>query len=142
MSTTRTALRATAGLATAALAVSTRLWAADLAEGTEINAANWEQMRAQTYEGKTIESMVPEAIQKAVREYGLKITLRHSEPATIVSDIRDATAKYASQVNYDPATRKVTGWVAGVPFPDAAKIEAAPPEQGGDMVFTTPRWPR
>ena len=129
------ALRLAAGLATVALAVSTRLSAADLAEGTEINAGNWEQMAGQTYEGKTIESMVPEAIQKAVREYGLKITLRHSEPATLVSHIREATAQYSPQVKYDPATRKVTGWVAGTPFPDAAAIESAPPEQGGDMVL-------
>jgi hypothetical protein len=129
------ALRLGAGLATVALAVSTRLSAADLAEGTEINAGNWEQMAGQTYEGKTIESMVPEAIQKAVREYGLKITLRHSEPATLVSHIREATAQYSPQVKYDPATRKVTGWVAGTPFPDAAAIESAPPEQGGDMVL-------
>jgi len=109
--------------------------AGDLAEGTEINAANWEQMKGQSYEGKTIESMVPEAIQKAVREYGLKITLRHSEPATLANHITEATAKYSSQVKYDPTTRKVSGWVAGTPFPDGKAIEAAPPEQGGDMVL-------
>jgi hypothetical protein len=109
--------------------------AQDLPEGTQINAGNWEQMRTQTYEGKTIESMVPEAIQKAVREYGLEITLRHSEPATLANHIREATATYSSQVKYDPATRKVTGWVAGIPFPDPKVIESAPPEQGGDMVL-------
>jgi hypothetical protein len=79
--------------------------------------------------------MVPEAIQKAVREYGLEITLRHSEPATLANHIREATATYSSQVKYDPATRKVTGWVAGIPFPDPKVIESAPPEQGGDMVL-------
>ena len=127
--------RLLAGLAAMAVAMPCAVGAADLPEGTEINAANWEQMRGETYEGKTIESMVPEAIQKAVREYGLKITLRHSEPATLVSHIREATAKYSPQVKYDPVTRKVTGWVAGTPFPDAAVIESAPPEQGGDMVL-------
>ena len=109
--------------------------AQDLAEGTEINAGNWEQMRTQTYEGKSIESMVPEAIQKAVREYGLKITLRHSEPATLANHIGEATARYSPQVKYDPATRQVTGWVAGIPFPDDEAIMNAPPEQGGDMVL-------
>ncbi len=135
MKANNTRRRRAAGLAVLALTAPLGLRAADLPEGTEINAGNWEQMRGQTYEGKTIESMLPEAIQKAVREYGLKITLRHSEPATLVSHIREATAQYSPQVKYDPATRKVTGWVAGTPFPDAAVIESAPPEQGGDMVL-------
>lgn len=124
-----------AGLAVVALAMPLGLRAADLPEGTEINAGNWEQMRSQTFEGKTIDSMVPEAIQKAVREYGLKITLSPSKTATLANHINDATAQYASQVKYDPATRKVTGWVAGIPFPDPTVIESAPPEQGGDMVL-------
>jgi hypothetical protein len=135
MKANNTRRRRAAGLAVLALTAPLGLRAADLPEGTEINAGNWEQMRGQTYEGKTIESMLPEAIQKAVREYGLKITLRHSEPATLVSHIREATAQYSPQAKYDPATRKVTGWVAGTPFPDAAVIESAPPEQGGDMVL-------
>lgn len=122
-------------LAVMVLAMPLGLRAADLPDGTEVNAGNWEQMRAQTYEGKSIESMLPEAIQKAVREYGLKITLRPSEPATVASHIREATAKYSNQVRYDAATRKVTGWVAGIPFPDSEAILSAPPEQGGDMVL-------
>ena len=66
--------RRLAALAGAALlAFGQGVHAQDLAEGTEINAGNWEQMKAQTYEGKAIASMVPDSIQKAVREYGLKI---------------------------------------------------------------------
>jgi hypothetical protein len=135
MQAKHTGCRLAHGLAVMALALPLGLRAADLAEGTQINAGNWEQMRTRTYEGKTIESMVPEAIQKAVREYGLEITLRHSEPARLAGHIREATARYSSQVRYDPATRKVTGWVAGIPFPDPTVIESAPPEQGGDMVL-------
>ena len=135
MKTKGKALRLAAGLATVALAASPSLWASDLAEGTEINAANWEQMRGETYEGKSIESMVPESIQKAVREYGLKITLRRSEPATLANHIMEATATYSPQVQYDPASRMVNGWVAGIPFPDGDAIMSAPPAQGGDMVL-------
>lgn len=127
-------LGAVAGAAALAL-ICARAQASELSEGTEINAGNWEQMRSETYEGKTIESMVPEAIQKAVREYGLKITLRHSEPATFANHIMEATAKYSPDVRYDPSTRMVNGWVAGIPFPDGKAIETAPPEHGGDMVL-------
>ncbi|MFP5464504.1 MAG: DUF1329 domain-containing protein, partial [Gammaproteobacteria bacterium] len=127
-------LGAVAGAAALAL-ICARAQASELSEGTEINAGNWEQMRSETYEGKTIESMVPEAIQKAVREYGLKITLRHSEPATFANHIMEATAKYSADVKYDPSTRMVNGWVAGIPFPDGKAIETAPPEHGGDMVL-------
>jgi len=127
-------LAALAGAALLALGQA-GVHAQDLAEGTEINAGNWEQMKAQTYEGKSIASMVPDSIQKAVREYGLKITLRHSEPMTYANHIMEATAKYSPEVKYDPTTRMVNGWVAGIPFPDGKMIEAAPPEQGGDMVL-------
>ncbi len=106
-----------------------------LREGTEINAGNWEQMKSQTFESKTIESMVSDKIQMMVREYGLKITLKHSEPMTYGNAIMDATARYSGQVKYDPQTRKVSGYVAGIPFPDYKAIEAAPPEQAGDMLI-------
>ncbi|MFZ5493456.1 MAG: DUF1329 domain-containing protein [Pseudomonadota bacterium] len=123
------------GLAILAIAAPFGLQAADLPAGTEINSGNWEQMRTQTFEGKAIESMVPESIQMAVRDYGLKITLKNSEPATLAKHIMDATTQHAPQVQYDPATRHVSGWVAGIPFPDGEAILNAPPEQGGDMAL-------
>jgi hypothetical protein len=126
MKTKGKARRCGLGLAILAMAAPFGLRAADLPEGTEINAGNWEQMRGQTYEGKTIEGMVPESIQKAVREYGLKITLKPSQPALLAKHITEATAQYSSQV---------TGWVAGIPFPDGNAIINAPPAQGGDMVL-------
>jgi hypothetical protein len=123
------------GLTVWAVAAPFGLLAADLPAGTEINSGNWEQMRTQTFEGKTIESMVPESIQMAVRDYGLKITLKNSEPATLAKHIMDATTQHAPRVQYDPATRHVSGWVAGIPFPDGEAILNAPPEQGGDMAL-------
>ncbi len=130
------AVRRTAtALTCAALLATAGAHAEELAVGTEINAANWEQMKTQTFEGKTIESMVPDKILLAVREHGLKIWLRQSEPMTYASHIMEATAKYAPDVRYDPGTRRVENYVAGIPFPDAAAIQAAPPEQAGDMIM-------
>lgn len=118
------------------LAVTLSVSVADeLAEGTEINAQNWEQMKNHSFEGKTILSMVPESIQQAVTVNNLRITLRHSESMPYDQRILDATAKYSDQVKYDPDSRMVSGYVAGIPFPDHDAIEAAAPEQAGDMLM-------
>ncbi|MEC9339907.1 MAG: DUF1329 domain-containing protein [Pseudomonadota bacterium] len=108
---------------------------AELAAGTEISAANWEQVRQETFEGKTIESMVPVSIQKAIKEYNFKIWLKNSEPLLMANHILDATEKYQGTAQYDPQTRQVTGYVAGIPFPDLDAVAQMAPEIAGDLMF-------
>jgi len=93
--------------------------AAELAPGTVINKANLDQVKNDTFEGKTIASMLPEKMEKQIRDYALTIKLRKSSPITTDPKITEATKKYAGEVKYDAAKNEVTGYKAGIPFPDA-----------------------
>lgn len=98
---------------------------AELAPGTVISKANFDQVKNDTFEGKTIGSMVPEKMEMQIRDYGLAIKLRKSTP--IVSDPKaiEATRKYSRDVKYDAATNEVTGYKAGIPFPDVRQDDPA-----------------
>lgn len=91
---------------------------AELKEGTVINAANIDKMKPQEFEGKTIASMLPEKIEWWIRNHGLNITLRHSEPLLVNPRWVEETNKYSGDVKFDPKTRDVTGYKAGLAFPN------------------------
>jgi hypothetical protein len=92
--------------------------AGELKEGVVIKASNLDDMLSQTFESKTIKSMLPENIEWMIREKGLTITLRHSEEIPVDPRWIAATKKYSGDVKYDPETRMVTGYKAGRAFPD------------------------
>jgi hypothetical protein len=92
--------------------------AEDLAPGTVINKGNIDQMLDKTFEGKTIKSMLPAKMEWWIREGGLAIPLRKSEPIPIDPRWVEATKKFASSVKFDPQTRDVTGYKAGLAFPE------------------------
>lgn len=92
--------------------------AAELAPGTVLSKANLDQVKGDTFEGKTISSMLPEKLAMQIRDYGLTIKLRKSSPITTDPKAIEATRKYASGVKYDAATNEVSGYKAGMPFPD------------------------
>jgi len=103
------------------LGASTFASASELEPGTVINAQNFDKLKGETFEGKTIGSMVPEKMELMIRKWGLTIKLRHSEEYPQNPQYIEATKKYAGFVKYDPKTRKVTGYQAGDPFPNLSE---------------------
>ena len=97
--------------------------AAELPAGTVISKANFDQVKNETFEGKTITSMVPEKVEWQIRNWGLTIKLRKSEPITMDPKMVEATKKYAGEVKYDAAMNEVSGYKAGLPFPDVASSD-------------------
>jgi len=95
--------------------------ASEVEAGTVIEASTWEALKDQTFEGHRIADMVPPGLEVLVREYGLKLPLRHSGPLTFDPRGLKNTERYAGEVHYDPATRLVSNYVAGVPFPDVQR---------------------
>lgn len=93
--------------------------AAEVPAGTVISKANLDSLKNETFEGKPIGSMIPEKMEMQIRDYGMTIDLRSSEPIGLDPRMIEATKKYSGEVKYDPATNEVTGYKAGVPFPDA-----------------------
>lgn len=99
-------------------ATLTAVAAAELPVGTVINAANLDKVKNDTFEGKTIASMLPEKLEWMIRSQGLKIKLRRSE--VVPKDPRwiEATKKYSGEVKFDPKTRQISGYKAGLAFPN------------------------
>jgi hypothetical protein len=123
-------LRALAFLAACAAAPSS--WSAELAPGTVIEKSNLDKVKADTFEGKSIASMLTDKVEWQIRQWGLKITLGNAKPVQLDKRYLDATKKYAASVKFDPATREVSGWTAGVPFPNVAESD---PNAGDKLLW-------
>jgi uncharacterized protein DUF1329 len=116
-------------------------WADELKEGTVIKAENIDKMRAQKFEGKTIASMLPEKIEWMIRNHGLTITLRNSKPHPVDPRWIEATKKYSGEVKFDPETRNVTGYKAGLAFPNITDDD---PHKAAKLIwnqYLTGGWP-
>ncbi|MEQ8165823.1 MAG: DUF1329 domain-containing protein, partial [Alphaproteobacteria bacterium] len=71
-----------------------------------------------TFHGHKIGEMIPEKIAWQIREKDLNITLADPTPLAVDYRIREWTQKNRGRVEFNEATRTVSGWKAGVPFPD------------------------
>ena len=92
--------------------------AEELKEGTVITAANLDEMKSKTFEGKTIESMLSPMLESWIRDWALKMPLRHSEPFPVDERWIALTKKYSGQTKLDAEKRNLTGFVGGCPFPE------------------------
>jgi hypothetical protein len=92
--------------------------AEELPAGFVINKANLDQVLNKTFEGKTIKSLLPEKVEWWIRNWGVEIPLRQSEPAKIDPRWIEATKKHAGSVKFDPQTGDLTGYQAGLAFPE------------------------
>lgn len=92
--------------------------AAELSAGTVIDKGNIDKVKNDTFEGKTIGSMLPEKVEFLIRNYNLKLTLRRSEPVPKDPRWIEATRKYAGDVKFDSKTRRISGYKAGLAFPN------------------------
>ena len=93
---------------------------AELPAGTIITKANLERIKGDTFEGKTIASLLTAAVEWQIKNWGLQIKLRHSKPLPLDPRFIKATKKYAGTTKFDPKTRECTGYMAGLPFPDVS----------------------
>lgn len=106
--------------------------AAELPAGTVISKDNIDKIKNDTFENKTIASLLTEKMEWQVRNYNLRLPLVHSKPVAVDPKFAEQTAKYAGQVKFDPATREVSGWTAGLPFPT---ISASDPTAGDKLLW-------
>ena len=95
----------------------------ELTEGTVISAANLNEVMDKTFEGHRIGDMLIERVVWQIREHGLSVRLAPSKAHVVDPQWRAATEKYSAEVKYDPATNTVSGWKAGLPFPELDESE-------------------
>lgn len=116
----------------AALMLSGAAVAAEVPEGTVIDASNLDAMKANTFEGKAIGSMLPPVVEMQIRKYNMRMELARSKPVPLDPKFSAATEKNRGKVSYDAKARKVVGWEAGLPFPD---VDPTDPEAGIKLMW-------
>lgn len=129
--TTRTRHLLAGAVAIAAL-MAGPAFAAELPPGTMITKENLDKVKTDTFEGKTIASMLPAVVEMQVRDWGLRIKLRKSEPVPPDERYMEATRKYSGDVKFDPQTRNVSGYKAGFAFP---VIDPKDPHAGDKVMW-------
>ena len=106
--------------------------AAELPAGTVIDKANIDKVKNDTFDGHTIASLLTEKLEWQIRNTGLKIPLGHAKPVQLDPKYLEATRKNAGKAQFDEKTREVTGWVAGIPFPEVSQSD---PHAGDKLIW-------
>jgi len=84
--------------------------------GTVLSAANIDALKEQTLDGHKIGDMLVDTQETLIREYGMTMTLGHTKPITPRPNLEKITKEYAPKVTFDPKTRLISGFEAGMPF--------------------------
>lgn len=108
-------------LAIGLMAGTGSLVAAELSPGDVINAGNLQERLGDSFEGDSIDSLLTDLQKRLIREEGLQITLKASEEIQLGDDYLAATEQYSDQATFNPETRMMEGWKAGMPFPDVTE---------------------
>lgn len=111
--------------------------AADVAAGTVINAANIDQIKSQTFEGKALSDLILPTQEKMIREFGLQMRLRKTEAMPIDPRLVAATKEHAGKTTLDDK-RRLQNFVTGMPF---ASIDANNPADGIKVAYNFMRGP-
>jgi len=101
--------------------------AQDIAEGTVISAANIDQVKTQTFEGKPLADLILPTQEKMIREFGLQMRLRHSAAVDVDPKLAALTKQNAGKATINAQTRTLDNFVGGMPF---ASIDAGNPADG------------
>lgn len=113
---------------------ATSAQAKDLAAGFVINKENFDSIKGDMFEGKTIASMVPEKLEWMIKNYALTIKLANSKKIEMDPKYVQATKDFAKDVKFNPADRTVTGWKAGMLFPPES-IDPKDPNAGDKIIW-------
>ena len=91
--------------------------AEEVAAGTVMSARNIDELKSKTLDGVSIGQLLTERQEWAIKNHGLKMMLYPASELPEDPAKLERTRQYSNQVRFDAATREVTGFVAGAPWP-------------------------
>ncbi|MCS4505511.1 DUF1329 domain-containing protein [Arhodomonas aquaeolei] len=114
-------LLSSALLAALAGSLATPAVAGEVAEGTVLSADNYDTLKDRTLDGVRIGDMITDRFEMWIRDYGLTMKLGKAREPELDPAYFEATEKYAGKATLNPETKKVEGYVAGIPFPNVSE---------------------
>lgn len=108
----------------------------EVAPGTVLSKGNIDALLHNTFEGKTIKSLLTEKMEWLIRNHGFTMKLAASVPIEVDQRWMEASARNGQAVVFNRKDRTFSGWKGGLPFP---KIDPADPH-AGDMVTWNARF--
>lgn len=110
--------------------------AGEIPNGTLLDASNYESLKNETLNGTRLDDLLTDNLRMAIGK-GLPMRLNASWqnphlPSDIPPDLKAATEKNRGTVQFDSANNMVSGFVAGIPFPD---IDVNDPDAGKKLVW-------
>lgn len=99
----------------------------ELKAGTVVTKDNIDCLKQSTFHGDKLGDLLTQKVELQVREWGLKLTLADPKPLAIDYRIKRLDDVNRKTVKFNPTTRLVEGWKAGVPFPD---VDPSDPNAG------------
>lgn len=85
---------------------------------TIVNKSNLDSMLDKCLAGHRLGDLMPERMQWMIRETGFAIKATHPTHPKIDYRLAEVTEKYKGTAKIDPATKQISGYIAGIPFPD------------------------
>ncbi len=108
-------------------------FAGEIAPDTVLNAGNYESLKNETLGGRSLDSLLSDTQKWMVREKGLSMRLQPQWQAPgLPADLKETTDKYRGQTQLDGANNRISGYTAGIPFPD---IDVADPDAAKKIVW-------
>ena len=106
--------------------------AEEVPTGFVLSAQNLDERLDDHYQGTPINELLTEHLIMRIREHGLRMKLAPARPMQPDPRYLSATETYAPQVRFDAETKKLTGYVAGIPFP---QVDPDDPHAGWKLAW-------
>lgn len=107
--------------------------AGEIPADTVLDAGNYDSLKSETLGGRTLDSLLTDIQKMMVRERGLTLRLQPQWDAPgLPQDLLAATERYRGQTQLDGANNRISGYTAGMPFPD---IDVNDPDAAKKVVW-------
>ena len=106
--------------------------AEDVAEGTVLSKDNLAALESQRFQGIKVGDLLTDTQKMWINTYGLKMKLGKTTELKFDPAYMAATKKNAGQAKFDSASKTVSNYQAGIPFP---KVDMNDPDAGYKLAW-------
>lgn len=103
-----------------------------VAEGTVLSKDNLAALEGQTFEGIKVGDLLTDIQKMWIKDYNLKMKLGKTTELKLDPAYLEATKNNAGKAKFDAASKTVSNYQAGIPFP---KVDASDPDAGYKLAW-------